>query len=395
MKLTITLVILFISFLAFGQTTSIPDEYFEQELIDLGIDSDETLNGLILTEDIINVETLNLINSNISDLSGLQEFSSLKTLIIINASELESIDLTSNTELIHLEMDLTNITSLDVTQNTALVYLNLEQNSLTSIDVSQNILLEELILGNHTIDIIPANSYTNIDITQNTLLRHFSCQFCGNIDSIDFSMSPNLEIISVVFSELNTIDVSQNTELQYLILGRYEVPDYIFGISNNLETVDLSNNPDLIEVQMQNTNIHTLNLKNGDTDNIEVLKADVNPNLNCILVDNEDQAASGTGNYANWIYDEEVTSFSDTECVLSVSENYLQELKVYPNPVTNRLFVQSNQPLQHLAVYNLSGQLLRQSEQSQFINVSSLASGLYIVKLTTLEGIRHVQFIKE
>ena len=90
MKLTITLVILFISFLAFGQTTSIPDEYFEQELIDLGIDSDETLNGLILTEDIINVETLNLINSNISDLSGLQEFSSLKTLIIIK-EELRSL----------------------------------------------------------------------------------------------------------------------------------------------------------------------------------------------------------------------------------------------------------------------------------------------------------------
>lgn len=395
MKSTITLVTLFISFIAFGQTTSIPDEYFEQELIDLGVDSDETLNGLVLTEDIINVETLNLIDSNISDLSGLQEFSSLKTLIIINASELESIDLTSNTELIHLEMDLTNITSLDVTQNTALVYLSLEQNSLTSIDVSQNILLEELILGNHTLDIIPANSYTNIDITQNTLLRHFSCQFCGNIDSIDFSMSPSLEIISVVFSELNTIDVSQNTELQYLILGQYEVPDYIFGISNNLETVDLSNNSDLIEVQMQNTNIHTLNLKNGNTANIEVLKADVNPNLNCILVDNEDLAASGTGNYANWVYDDEVTSFSDTECVLSVTEKRLQELQVYPNPATTKLFVQTQEPLQHLAVYNLRGQLLIQKDYSQSINVSSLASGVYIVKVYTLEGSHYFQFIKE
>ena len=148
-------------------------------------------------------------------------------------------------------------------------------------------------------------------------------------------------------------------------------------------------------MNVTNTLISSFNLNNENNESIISMRAGDNPDLNCILVDNEDQAASGTGNYANWIYDEEVTSFSDTECVLSVSEKRLQELQVYPNPVTTSLFVQSQEPLQHLAVYNLRGQLLRQSEQSQFINVSSLASGLYIVKLTTLEGIRHVQFIKE
>ena len=44
----------------FAQTTAIPDPYFEQALIDLGIDSDGTINGSVATADIEVVTTLDM-----------------------------------------------------------------------------------------------------------------------------------------------------------------------------------------------------------------------------------------------------------------------------------------------------------------------------------------------
>ncbi|MGO3261209.1 MAG: hypothetical protein ACTIJ1_05070 [Mesonia sp.] len=69
-----------------AQTTSIPDEGFEQALIDLGIDSDQSINGQVLTSDIANVTDLDLLDSNIQDpslihsIAGIEDFVSLKVL---------------------------------------------------------------------------------------------------------------------------------------------------------------------------------------------------------------------------------------------------------------------------------------------------------------------------
>jgi hypothetical protein len=48
-----------------AQTTNIPDENFEQALIDLNIDSDTNINGQVLTPDIENLTELDfsLLNS--------------------------------------------------------------------------------------------------------------------------------------------------------------------------------------------------------------------------------------------------------------------------------------------------------------------------------------------
>ena len=61
---------------------AIPDENFEQKLIDLGYD--DVLDGQVLMETISNIEVLNISNADISDLTGLESFTSLKDLNVSN-----------------------------------------------------------------------------------------------------------------------------------------------------------------------------------------------------------------------------------------------------------------------------------------------------------------------
>ena len=103
--------LLFIINISIAQTTAIPDENFEQALIDLGIDSDNTVNGQVLTADIENIIELELSNDNnsatfiqeITDFTGIEDFTALEVLSLIdvqvNLSEDQADVFNSNSNL--------------------------------------------------------------------------------------------------------------------------------------------------------------------------------------------------------------------------------------------------------------------------------------------------------
>ena len=62
----------------FAQYTTIPDTNFEAKLISLGID--DAADGKVLTSKINTLKTLEIYPSNISDLTGIQNFTALTTL---------------------------------------------------------------------------------------------------------------------------------------------------------------------------------------------------------------------------------------------------------------------------------------------------------------------------
>ena len=71
---------------AYSQYTQIPNPYFEQALIDLGIDSEGVLDGQVLTSDIEGVEELRLSSIPYIRLRGLEDFTSLKSLELFNCT---------------------------------------------------------------------------------------------------------------------------------------------------------------------------------------------------------------------------------------------------------------------------------------------------------------------
>lgn len=106
----------------------IPDEHFESQLIEQGIDSDGVLNQQILKTDAEQVTRLDLnLHSHfgeISDLSGIEAFVHLSFLSAVG-QQIDEIDLSANTKLDTVFLSRNYLSSIDVSHNPNLVLLNL------------------------------------------------------------------------------------------------------------------------------------------------------------------------------------------------------------------------------------------------------------------------------
>ena len=91
--------------------TYVPDDNFEQALIDLGYDNE--IDDYVTTYFISGVSSLNVSGEDISDLTGIEDFSDLGQLNCSNNL----------------------LTSLDISQNTSLTYLNCSNNLLASLNL--------------------------------------------------------------------------------------------------------------------------------------------------------------------------------------------------------------------------------------------------------------------
>ncbi|SHG45971.1 Por secretion system C-terminal sorting domain-containing protein [Flavobacterium fluvii] len=88
-------------------------------------------------------------------------------------------------------------------------------------------------------------------------------------------------------------------------------------------------------------------------------------------------------NGSNGIYLDNIRVKTDAN--LGLSKSQISELKVYPNPVSNgALYINSaNNSEKQVVIYNILGQKVLQTKTtSEPINVSSLAKGAYVVKIT-------------
>ncbi|MDW5290227.1 T9SS type A sorting domain-containing protein [Formosa sp. PL04] len=85
-----------------------------------------------------------------------------------------------------------------------------------------------------------------------------------------------------------------------------------------------------------------------------------------------------------------------TDVTLSISQNEITGLKVYPNPVSNQLFIKSPTSENYtLKVMNALGQLVfseKNHEYSIALDVSNLSKGLYFLNITS--GVGNIQTIK-
>ncbi len=92
---------------------------------------------------------------------------------------------------------------------------------------------------------------------------------------------------------------------------------------------------------------------------------------------------------------EALALYNEPNPVLSVEEVQLDQsqVKLYPNPASTILNIQSKYPVTSVQVLSMSGQLLHQSDDSK-INLESFNDGLYLIKISTEKGIVTKRFIK-
>ena len=234
--------------------TYIPDDNFENYLEANGMGDGIQLNDSINTLSIEMLMYLDVSNQNISDLTGIEDFTVLSTLHCYS-NQLTSLNISNNTALTFLNCVGNQLLSLDVSQNTALTYLQCSYNQLTSLDVSGATALTYLGCENNSLPILNISSATAL------IELH-----CYN-------------------NQLTSLDVNNNTELTQL---------QCFG--NQLTSLDVSNNIALTILRCNDNQLTSLDVRNSKNDSVIDFNTINNPNLYCIDVDDS------VWSTANWTF---------------------------------------------------------------------------------------------
>ena len=174
-----------------AKQTFIPDDNFEQVLIDLGVD--DTLDNYVLTSIIYSLAGIDLSSKDISDLTRIEDFEFLEYLDCSN-NLLNEINLENNTFLKQLNCSSNNLSNIEISNNIGLEYLNASSNLLSEIDITNNINLSYFDCS--------SNELSTIDISNNTLLNFF---YSNNNDAnciivwdVDFASLVKLCVIMMV-----------------------------------------------------------------------------------------------------------------------------------------------------------------------------------------------------
>lgn len=287
LKTSILFFLLLSSFLGFAQQyTAIPDPNFEQALIDFGIDSG-AIDGRVLTASISGVVSLNVSGKSCTNLTGIQDFTSLKELYCVQ-NALFNLDVSNNTALVKLSCGDNVLTSLNISNNLVLKELDCQKNRITNLDLSNNpdltILycsenqLSNLDLSKNT-DLVflecDKNQIVNLNISTNTVLNHLSCDN-NLITNLNIAASTMLTHLECSFNKLSSLDVSANTALIN-----------VYCNNNQLTNLDFSTNNKLIRLYCNQNELQKLNLKNTNNWNFLIGDFKDNENLSCIQVDSE------------------------------------------------------------------------------------------------------------
>jgi len=67
--------------------------------------------------------------------------------------------------------------------------------------------------------------------------------------------------------------------------------------------------------------------------------------------------------------------------VLSIEDNELQDLSIYPNPASEKVNIVSNNPIDSIEVYDILGKQVRTLRSTNEVDVSDLNSGIYLFKI--------------
>ncbi len=270
--------------LSLGQYTYVPDDNFEQRLIDLFFD--DVLDDYVLTENISSVEELYICCSNISDLTGIEDFINIKTLDCNFNPDLLSLDLSNNTELISISAN-----QISGTENGSLEY---------------------------------------IDVSNCPNLETLTCLH-AQLSSVDVSNSPNLIDLNIGHNQIETIDVTNNIYLETLIVDNNLISEIDVTNNINLNTLDISDNINLV----------CADIRNGNNTKITGFYATGNLNLDCINVDDTDYS---NNNWTNILDQNYFSEDCGNLCNESICEGVTTELQSFDELNIQVLISTENNP---------------------------------------------------
>ena len=134
-----------------AQIINIPDPNFKNILVNSVYDTNN--DDEIDISEALNIYALDVTNSNITSLEGIQYFTNLDTLICDNNNISDLSVLNTFSYFSYLSCSNNNLTSLDLSNFSSIMYLICSNNQLTSLDISslQDASIEQLIANNNNL----------------------------------------------------------------------------------------------------------------------------------------------------------------------------------------------------------------------------------------------------
>ncbi|MEG1910002.1 MAG: T9SS type A sorting domain-containing protein [Bacteroidales bacterium] len=99
--------------------------------------------------------------------------------------------------------------------------------------------------------------------------------------------------------------------------------------------------------------------------------------------------------YVTAVYESGESQASDTLKVKEINieiQNKNNQFKIYPNPVNTNLYVEGEN-IKSIEILNINGSVLKTQTANNFIDLTDIAKGMYLVRITTLEHTHTIQKI--
>ncbi|WP_298221560.1 T9SS type A sorting domain-containing protein [Flavobacterium sp.] len=336
MKKIYTIVfVVFCALTSHAQIVNIPSIAFKSILTDqicadtnddgiLDNDVDTNNDGQIQVAEALAVTNLNTLNKPFENITGINAFANLKSLVcnganilflnISGLTNLKSLDCSSNaiysitlTGLSQLEtlncsnnelMTLLNFSGLNNLKN-----LNCSKGRVVNLDLTPYTALETLNCSSNLLTTLPVPTSNNI--------QHLDCS-SNPLSTFDFSVLPNLKTLKCSQTSLTTIDVSALNNLESLNCSM-----------NSLSALSITNLPNLNNLECNSNNITTLDL--SQSANLKNLNCAIN-NLTALNLTNAIGLESLTC-YSNSIMSLDTSTLLDLKS-LNCSKNLLTTLNV-------------------------------------------------------------------
>ena len=210
-------------------------------------------DGEIQVTEAAAIKYLNVTNSSIPNMEGIEYFTNL---LVLNCSYnlLTSLNVLALARLRQLRCDVNKLPSLDVSRITSLIELDCKYNKLISLNVSGLTNLENLYCEYNDFESLDVSGLTNLrkfecqanelislGLNGLTNLQHFSCEF-NQLPSLDVSRLTNLKVLTCYNNQLISLNVSGLLNLETLYCNYNQLPSLDVSGLTNLVSLKCSNN---------------------------------------------------------------------------------------------------------------------------------------------------------
>mgnify|MGYP004635809879 CR=1 FL=1 len=256
--------------------TNFPDTKFQEYLktatrpyTSEKIDKNE--DGKLSEEERNLVYRMDVKESGIKDLTGIQWFPNLVTLDC-SKNQLTSLNLSSNNEIVSLNCDDNQLTELDLRSNSKLEYLNCGKNKLTQLILPTT---------NNKLKILNcySNQLTALDMSR---FENLTDLYCGAnpLGTLNVTSLKKLQYLGCGEDGLTTLDVTQNPHLESLICDGNQLTELDLSSNTALRTLSCSKNK-LTQLRSNSTDLTKLLCTHNQLSSLDVTQSTMLQELDC------------------------------------------------------------------------------------------------------------------